>query len=93
MAPRTLGNVERLLLRLCGLKEPKEQTWIQYTIAMLIFSAMGLLVTYTIQRAQGSLPFNPQHLGAVGGPLAFNTAASFTTNTNWQSYVPETTMS
>ena len=91
--PRTLGNVERLLLRLCGLKEPKEQTWIQYTIAMLIFSAMGLLVTYTIQRAQGSLPFNPQHLGAVGGPLAFNTAASFTTNTNWQSYVPETTMS
>ena len=81
------------MLRLCGLKEPKEQTWIQYTIAMLIFSAMGLLVTYTIQRAQGSLPFNPQHLGAVGGPLAFNTAASFTTNTNWQSYVPETTMS
>jgi K+-transporting ATPase ATPase A chain len=91
--PRTLGRIERGLLRLCGLKEPKEQTWVQYTIAMLVFSAMGLLVTYFIQRAQGSLPMNPQHFDGVPGPLAFNTAASFTTNTNWQSYTPETTMS
>ena len=91
--PRTLGAIERLLLRLCGQAQPKEQTWIQYTIAMLVFSAMGLLVTYIIQRTQGWLPLNPQHLSGVGAPLAFNTAASFTTNTNWQSYVPETTMS
>jgi K+-transporting ATPase ATPase A chain len=91
--PRTLGRIERGLLRLCGLKQPKEQTWVQYTVAMLVFSAMGLVVTYLIQRAQGSLPWNPQHLAGVPGPLAWSTAASFTTNTNWQSYVPETTMS
>jgi potassium-transporting ATPase potassium-binding subunit len=94
--PRTLGRVERGLLRLCGLKEPakrSDQTWVQYTVAMLVFSAMGLVVTYLIQRAQGALPINPQHLEGVPGPLAFNTAASFTTNTNWQSYVGETTMS
>jgi K+-transporting ATPase ATPase A chain len=91
--PRTLGRIERGLLRLCGLKVPKEQTWVQYTVAMLVFSALGVLVTYLIQRAQGSLPLNTQNLAGVPGPLAFNTAASFTTNTNWQSYVPETTMS
>jgi len=91
--PRTLGRVERALLRLCGLKDPEEQTWLQYAIAMLVFSVMGLIVTYAIMRLQGSLPFNPQHLDNVPGPLAFNTSASFTTNTNWQSYVPETTMS
>jgi K+-transporting ATPase ATPase A chain len=91
--PRTLGRIERGLLRLCGLKVAKEQTWVQYTVAMLVFSALGVLVTYLIQRAQGSLPLNTQNLAGVPGPLAFNTAASFTTNTNWQSYVPETTMS
>jgi K+-transporting ATPase ATPase A chain len=89
----TLGRVERGLLRLCGVKEPKPQTWVEYTIAMLVFSAIGLVITYLIQRTQGSLPFNPQKLGNVPPALAFNTAASFTTNTNWQSYVPETTMS
>jgi K+-transporting ATPase ATPase A chain len=94
--PRTLGRIERGLLRLCGLKVPPErrdQTWVQYTVAMLVFSALGVIVTYLIQRAQGSLPLNTQNLAGVPGPLAFNTAASFTTNTNWQSYVPETTMS
>ena len=91
--PRTLGQVEHGLLRLCGLKNPREQTWVQYAVAMLVFSAMGMIATYLIQRAQGSLPWNPQHFDGVPGPLAFNTAASFTTNTNWQSYVPETTMS
>jgi K+-transporting ATPase ATPase A chain len=60
---------------------------------MLVFSALGVIVTYLIQRAQGSLPLNTQNLAGVPGPFAFNTAASFTTNTNWQSYVPETTMS
>ena len=94
--PRTLGRIERGLLRLCGLKdaaERRDQTWVQYTVSMLVFSALGVLVTYGIQRLQGSLPWNPQNLPGVPGPLAFNTAASFTTNTNWQSYVPETTMS
>jgi K+-transporting ATPase ATPase A chain len=91
--PRTLGRVERALLRLCGLKNPKEHTWVEYTVAMLLFSAMGLVVTYFIQRLQGSLPFNPQHMPNVPAPLAFNTAASFTTNTNWQAYTGETTMS
>jgi potassium-transporting ATPase potassium-binding subunit len=91
--PRVLGPIERGLLRLCGLKAPKEQTWVEYTVAMLVFSAMGLVVTYLIQRTQSSLPFNPQKIAGVPGALAFNTAASFTTNTNWQSYVPETTMS
>ncbi|HEX4422583.1 MAG TPA: potassium-transporting ATPase subunit KdpA [Kofleriaceae bacterium] len=94
--PRTLGRVERGLLRLCGLGDPAdraEQTWVQYAVAMLVFSAIGLVVTYAIQRAQGALPGNPQHFAGVPGPLAWNTAASFTTNTNWQSYVPETTMS
>ncbi|MBC7976079.1 MAG: potassium-transporting ATPase subunit KdpA [Myxococcales bacterium] len=91
--PRVLGRIERALLRLCGLKQPREQTWVQYAASVLIFSAIGLLVTYVIQRTQGSLPGNPQNLPGVPSPLAFNTAASFTTNTNWQSYVPETTMS
>jgi K+-transporting ATPase ATPase A chain len=91
--PRTLGRLERGLLRLCGLRAPREQSWLQYAIAMLVFSALGLVVTYLIQRTQGSLPFNPQKLGNVPTALSFNTAASFTTNTNWQSYVPETTMS
>ncbi len=91
--PRVLGRLERGLLRLCGLKQPKEQTWVQYAIAMLVFSALGVLVTYVIQRAQGSLPFNPQKLPGVPPALAWNTADSFATNTNWQAYVPETTMS
>ncbi len=91
--PRSLGRVERGLLRLCGLRQPKEQTWVEYTVAMLVFSALGVVVTYVIQRAQGSLPWNPQKLDGVPEALAFNTASSFTTNTNWQSYVPETTMS
>ena len=85
--PPLLPRLEKLLL------EPEEQTWGQYAIALLLFSAITMLVTYAIERLQGVLPFNPQHLGAVEPALAFNTAASFTTNTNWQSYTPETTMS
>jgi potassium-transporting ATPase potassium-binding subunit len=91
--PRTFGRIEHGLLRLCGLDDAKEQTWGEYTIAMLVFSALGLVVTYLIQRFQGSLPLNPQHFPAVPPALSFNTAASFTTNTNWQSYTGETTMS
>ncbi|HEY4244385.1 MAG TPA: potassium-transporting ATPase subunit KdpA [Kofleriaceae bacterium] len=88
-----LPRVERVVLRACGLREPKDQTWREYTVALLVFSAVGLLVTYAIERLQGSLPANPQHLPGVAPALAWNTAASFTTNTNWQAYVPESTMS
>jgi potassium-transporting ATPase potassium-binding subunit len=91
--PRTLGRIERSLLRLCGLADAEEQTWVQYTIGMLVFSALGIVVTYLIQRTQGSLPLNPQKLPGVPTALAWNTAGSFATNTNWQAYVPETTMS
>ncbi len=91
--PRVLGPVERFLLRLCGVDKEKEQTWVQYTVSLLVFSAIGVLVTYAIQRLQHVLPFNPQALPAVGPESSFNTAVSFTTNTNWQGYAGEATMS
>jgi K+-transporting ATPase ATPase A chain len=91
--PRFFGPIERLLLRLCGVKGDESQTWKGYTVYLLVFSALGLLVTYAIQRTQHLLPLNPQHLGPPSPHLAFNTAASFTTNTNWQSYGGESTMS
>jgi K+-transporting ATPase ATPase A chain len=84
---------EGLLFKLCGIDAKKEQTWREYTVALLVFSAIGVLVTYGFERLQGLLPFNPQGFGAVEPALAFNTAASFTTNTNWQSYSGESTMS
>ncbi len=89
-----LRPVERLLYRLTGVDEEHEMRWTEYAIAMLLFSAVSMLVLYLIERVQGMLPLNPQHLGAVTPQhLAFNTAASFTTNTNWQAYSGETTMS
>jgi K+-transporting ATPase ATPase A chain len=91
--PRVLGKLERLIYRLSGIDPAKEQDWKGYTFALLAFSALGVLVTYIIQRTQHLLPFNPQHFPAVGPELAFDTAASFTTNTNWQSYSGESTMS
>jgi K+-transporting ATPase ATPase A chain len=91
--PRVFGPVERFLYRLSGVDPKKEQTWKGYTFALLAFSAFGMLVTYLIQRFQHVLPLNPQHLGAVEQGSAFNTAASFTTNTNWQGYSGESTMS
>lgn len=90
---RVLGPVERALLRLCGVDRAREQTWGRYAAALLAFSAMSVLGLYVLQRLQHVLPFNPQHLPAVGSALAFNTAASFTSNTNWQSYAGESTMS
>jgi len=90
---RTLGAVERFLLRLSGLKQPTAQDWKQYTAALLLFSVLGVIVTYAIQRLQFFLPFNPEKLAAPTQHLAFNTAVSFNTNTNWQSYSGETTMS
>jgi K+-transporting ATPase ATPase A chain len=84
---------ERLLYRLTGVKAEQEMRWNEYGVAMLIFSAATMALTYIIERLQHLLPLNPQHLPAVEPALALNTAISFTTNTNWQSYVPETTMS
>jgi len=91
--PRLFGTLERVCYRLSGVDPRKEQTWKQYTFALLVFSVFSLVVTYLIQRLQHVLPFNPQHLGAVEPTSAFNTASSFTTNTNWQGYAGESTMS
>jgi potassium-transporting ATPase potassium-binding subunit len=91
--PRVLGRAENFLYRLSGVDPQKEQTWKQYTFALLAFSIVSMLVTYVIQRTQHLLPLNPQHFGAVEPTSAFNTAASFTTNTNWQGYSGESTMS
>jgi K+-transporting ATPase ATPase A chain len=88
-----LRPLERGLYRLSGVDEAQEQHWVVYAIAMLAFTFAGFVVLYAIQRLQNVLPFNPQHLDAVSPDLAFNTSVSFVTNTNWQSYVPETTMS
>ena len=85
--------VERVIYRLGGVDETREHDWMQYTIAMLVFSAVGLLLTYAIERLQHLLPLNPDKLSAVAPDLAWNTATSFTTNTNWQAYGGETTMS
>jgi len=91
--PRVFGPLERAALRLCGVDPKKEHTWVEYAMALILFSAVGTLVTYAILRLQHILPFNPQKLGPVGPALAFNTAVSFTTNTNWQAYSGESTMS
>ena len=88
-----LKPVERLLYRFLRLDPKKEQDWKQYTLSLLAFSLVGLLFTYAILRLQNLLPLNPQGFGAVSPDLAFNTAASFTTNTNWQSYGGESTLS
>ena len=85
--------IERVLYRITGVDEKYEMRWTEYCLSMLVFSAVTMLLTYCIERLQHYLPWNPQHLTAVAPDLAFNTAASFTTNTNWQSYTPETTMS
>jgi K+-transporting ATPase ATPase A chain len=88
-----LRPCERLTYKLCGVNSDHEMNWREYAFAMLGFSAISLVLTYIIERAQAVLPWNPQHLAAVGPDLAWNTAASFTTNTNWQFYTPEATMS
>jgi len=89
-----LRPIERLLYRVTGVDEDHEMRWTEYAISMLLFSVVSMILLYLIQRLQGFLPFNPQKFGAVNPPhLAFNTAASFTTNTNWQAYSGESTMS
>ena len=88
-----LRPLERAIYRLCGVYPESEQTWTEYAVSMLLFSAVGMLMLYGLERLQGLLPLNPQKFGAVVPDLAFNTAASFTTNTNWQAYAGESTMS
>jgi len=90
---RWLAPVERVLYKLCGVDPAEDQHWTRYAGAMLLFSLASMLLTYVVLRVQHLLPFNPQHLPAVADRQAFETSASFTTNTNWQSYVGETTMS
>jgi potassium-transporting ATPase potassium-binding subunit len=90
---RVLGPVERLIYRGCGVRPTDEMGWKAYTAAMLLFNCFGLLVVYGFQRLQAVLPLNPQALGAVTPDSSFNTAVSFATNTNWQGYGGETTMS
>ncbi len=92
-----LRPIERLVYKITRVDAGKEMRWTEYAVAMLLFSVVSMLVLYVLQRAQGVLPFNPQHLPGVDSAgftaSAFNNASSFTTNTNWQSYVPEVTMS
>jgi K+-transporting ATPase ATPase A chain len=88
-----LGPVERLIYRLAGVDPEEEMNWKTYALAMLLFNALGILFLYGIQRLQGILPLNPQGLGAVSPDLAFNSAVSFGSNTNWQNYGGETTLS
>ncbi len=90
---RPLGGLERLLYRVSGVRPDDEMHWMQYAVAMLLFNFLGFLVLYALQRFQGVLLANPQHLPAVAPDLAFNTAISFVTNTNWQNYSGEQTMS
>jgi potassium-transporting ATPase potassium-binding subunit len=87
-----LRPVERLVYWGCGVDETEEQSWRTYAVAMVFFSIVGFVALYALQRLQWYLPFNPQRQAGVEQVLAFNTSASFVTNTNWQSYVPETTM-
>jgi K+-transporting ATPase ATPase A chain len=87
-----LRPVERAVYWCCGVDEKEEQHWLTYAVAMLFFSIVGFLTLYALQRLQWYLPFNPQRQTGVEQSLAFNTSVSFVTNTNWQSYVPETTM-
>jgi len=88
-----LRPIEKLIYRTTGVDENREMRWTEYAVAMLLFSAVSMIVLYLIQRLQLRLPWNPQKFAAVPPDLSFNTAASFTTNTNWQNYVGETTMS
>ncbi len=93
LAQRFLGRVERLLYRLSGVRPEEEMGWRRYALCLLVFNLVGILAVYAIERLQGLLPLNPAGLGPVAPRVAFNTAVSFGTNTNWQAYSGETTMS
>ena len=89
---RLLGAIERGIYRLAGIDATKEQGWLDYALALILFNAVGVVSLYALQRLQGVLPLNPQHFPAVAPELALNTAISFTSNTSWQSYAGETTL-
>ncbi len=90
---RVFLPVERLIYRICRVDPDQEQRWTVYAFSVLAFSVVGLLILYAMQRLQASLPLNPTHAPQVGEALSFNTATSFTSNTNWQSYAGESTLS
>ena len=90
---RVMGPFERLIYRVCGVREAEAMNWTSYAVAMLLFNVAGLVALYALQRLQGLLPLNPSAFGAVAPDLAFNTAVSFITNTNWQAYAGESTLS
>ncbi|HET9113298.1 MAG TPA: potassium-transporting ATPase subunit KdpA [Burkholderiales bacterium] len=92
-AMRWIAPAERLFYRFCRIEPEQEMPWTQYAIALLWFSLVGMLTLYALQRLQGYLPFNPQRFGAVSPDSSFNTAVSFVTNTDWQGYAGESTMS
>jgi K+-transporting ATPase ATPase A chain len=88
-----LNPIERLLYRVTGVSPDQEMRWTEYLVALLLFTAASVFLTYIVERVQIHLPWNPQHLPGVAPDLAWNTAISFSTNTNWQAYTPESTMS
>ncbi len=90
---RLISPLERWIYRICGIRPDGEMTWKEYATALLLFNAAGALLLYLIQRSQAFLPVNPQQISAIAPDLAFNTAVSFVTNTNWQAYAGETAMS
>jgi K+-transporting ATPase ATPase A chain len=93
VARKILGPVETVIYRLCGIRAEEEMAWPRYTYAILLFSVLGVLAVYALQRLQAALPLNPQAFGNVSADSSFNTAVSFVTNTNWQGYSGESTMS
>ena len=88
-----LKPVERLIYRICGVDAQKDQAWVEWTVVMLVVNGASLVILYLLQRLQHVLPLNPNHLGPVSADSSWNTAVSFTTNTNWQGYSGESTMS
>ncbi|MEO6989540.1 MAG: potassium-transporting ATPase subunit KdpA [Aquihabitans sp.] len=92
-ADKVFGPFERVIYRVCGIDEDREQRWNVYAVSVLAFSLVSVLFLFALQRVQGFLPFNPNGVGAVPAPLAWNTAVSFVTNTNWQNYASENTLS
>src|SRR5262245_33793587 len=88
-----LSPVERFIYRLSGVNADEDMNWKTYAIAVMVFNVLGLIVVYLLQRLQGMLPLNPQGLGTVTPDSSWNTATSFATNTNWQGYGGEVTMS
>src|SRR5262245_51767096 len=93
LAQKILGPIERVFYKISGVDPNEEMTWKTYALAALAFNFFGIVAAYILQRIQHLLPLNPQNLGAVSPEVSFNTATSFGTNTNWQAYGGETTMS